>query len=58
MCQILNFFTGPNPNNNPHCQNMVFITGNQGSTSARIVDTCPACAQGNIINSPCHHDIK
>lgn len=31
---------------------MVYITGNKGSTSARVVDTCPACAQGNIINFP------
>ncbi|KAG2204143.1 uncharacterized protein EV154DRAFT_471911 [Mucor mucedo] len=43
---------GPNPNNNPLCQNTVFITGNRGSTSARVVDTCPACPQGALDMSP------
>jgi hypothetical protein len=37
---------GANPNNNPHCDNMVHIKGDHGSTSAKIVDTCPSCANG------------
>ncbi|KAI9364087.1 hypothetical protein BD770DRAFT_406889 [Pilaira anomala] len=43
---------GPNPNNNPTCQKTVYITGNMGSTSARVVDTCPSCAKGALDMSP------
>lgn len=41
-----NTFIGPNPNNNPHCDKMVTITGDQGTVTAKVVDTCPSCANG------------
>lgn len=37
---------GSNPNVNPKCDKMVSITGDNGSVTARVVDTCPACANG------------
>lgn len=37
---------GANPNNNPHCGNMVSIEGTVGKTLARIEDTCPSCSEG------------
>ncbi|KAI8061299.1 hypothetical protein BDF21DRAFT_321932, partial [Thamnidium elegans] len=43
---------GANPNNNPTCQKTVFITGDMGSTSARVVDTCPSCPKGALDMSP------
>lgn len=51
VCEILMIYMklGANPNNNPLCQNTVFITGNRGSTTARVVDTCPACPPGNFL---------
>ena len=38
---------GANPNKNPYCDNMVSITGDKGTITAKVVDTCPACADGN-----------
>ncbi|CEG83976.1 hypothetical protein RMATCC62417_17836 [Rhizopus microsporus] len=43
---------GPNPNTNPNCDHMVFISGDSGSTTARIVDTCPSCPSGTLDMSP------
>ncbi|EPB87208.1 hypothetical protein HMPREF1544_06033 [Mucor circinelloides 1006PhL] len=43
---------GSNPNNNPKCDKMVSITGDQGTVAARVVDTCPACANGALDMSP------
>ncbi|CAO3632092.1 unnamed protein product [Mucor hiemalis] len=43
---------GANPNQNPYCDNMVYITGDKGSTSAKVVDTCPACGDGALDMSP------
>ncbi|CEP13372.1 hypothetical protein [Parasitella parasitica] len=35
---------GSNPNNNPRCDKMVTITGDKGTVTAKVVDTCPSCA--------------
>ncbi|KAL9559845.1 hypothetical protein MBANPS3_000225 [Mucor bainieri] len=43
---------GSNPNNNPKCDKMVSITGDSGTVTARVVDTCPACANGALDMSP------
>ncbi|KAF1805025.1 RlpA-like double-psi beta-barrel-protein domain-containing protein-containing protein, partial [Mucor lusitanicus] len=43
---------GSNPNVNPKCDKMVSITGDNGSVTARVVDTCPACANGALDMSP------
>ncbi|KAK4519513.1 Fructose-2,6-bisphosphatase [Mucor velutinosus] len=43
---------GSNPNNNPKCDKMVSITGDKGTVTARVVDTCPACANGALDMSP------
>ncbi|KAI9489692.1 hypothetical protein BDB00DRAFT_876125 [Zychaea mexicana] len=43
---------GPNPNVNPHCNKYVYVTGPNGETKARIVDTCPLCPEGCLDLSP------
>ncbi|GAN09626.1 riboflavin aldehydeforming enzyme [Mucor ambiguus] len=43
---------GSNPNSNPKCDKMVSITGDIGTVTARVVDTCPACANGALDMSP------
>ncbi|KAI8973382.1 hypothetical protein BDF20DRAFT_648835 [Mycotypha africana] len=43
---------GGNPNVNPKCDKMVAITGQKGTTTARIVDTCPTCKRGALDMSP------
>ncbi|KAI8643693.1 RlpA-like double-psi beta-barrel-protein domain-containing protein-containing protein [Parasitella parasitica] len=43
---------GSNPNNNPRCDKMVTITGDKGTVTAKVVDTCPACANGALDMSP------
>lgn len=37
---------GPNPNLNAHCNKYVYIQGDKGHCKARVVDTCPKCADG------------
>lgn len=36
----------PNPNKNSHCGQTVSITGDNGATTAEVVDTCPSCPSG------------
>ncbi|KAI8969827.1 hypothetical protein BDB01DRAFT_751034 [Pilobolus umbonatus] len=43
---------GVNPNMNPLCAHMVYITGSTGTATAKIVDTCPSCASGSLDMSP------
>ncbi|KAI7879170.1 hypothetical protein K492DRAFT_131708 [Lichtheimia hyalospora FSU 10163] len=43
---------GPNPNNNPLCDQYVIIKGTLGESKARIVDTCPKCDYGCLDLSP------
>lgn len=49
---------GSNPNNNPKCDKMVSITGDSGTVTAKVVDTCPACANGKtcLLNCPSYNN--
>ncbi|SAM01101.1 hypothetical protein [Absidia glauca] len=43
---------GADPNSNPECEKQVEIQGDQGTTTARVVDTCVACLEGDLDMSP------
>ncbi|KAG1189059.1 hypothetical protein G6F36_004191 [Rhizopus arrhizus] len=43
---------GGNSNNNRICGKHVTINGPKGSVTAKVVDTCPGCSNGDIDMSP------
>jgi expansin (peptidoglycan-binding protein) len=47
---------GANPNANPNCHKQISVKGPKGSVTVTILDTCPACAHGDLDLSPAAFD--